>query len=94
MLSDHFTFYFIQLPQFFSMRGILIQIPPSQTEMEIPYKYSPPPKCTRWYIFLFDKNVFLLAFNLEDNLMQNKILGSQTPFSQNSVGVGPYSFCM
>lgn len=62
--------------------------------MEIPFKFFSPKKCTRWYIFLFNKNIFLLALNVEDNLKQNKIIGSQTPFRQNSTDVGPYSFCI
>ena len=31
-------------------------------------KFFFPKKCTRWHIFLFNENVFLLALNMKDNL--------------------------
>lgn len=95
ILSNYFTFYFIQLSQFFNTRVILIQTTPSQPEIKILFKFFFFfKKCTRWHIFLFNENVFLLALNKKDNLTQNKILSSQTSFPQNSVHVAPHSFCI
>lgn len=65
MLSDFFTFYVIQLSLFWY--ELLLHSQEWKSPSRFLFVFSSK-KCTKWQIFLFNENVFLLALNVKDNL--------------------------